>query len=312
MKTSLFLAASGAILAMATPLNVEKRKIETEVVIEWKTVYVTEGALPSVFAADPHHHAPALTVTSPTAAATPEAETVAPVAEPSTEASVAATSVAPEQTVEPTTETTEAAPTPTVAETPDPSPVEDPPASSTQQAEAAQPTDYASTAVYQHNLHRLNFSAPAVEWSDTYASYAAQTAATCVFAHDLTPGGGGYGQNLALYGSSNDVRLQGETLTVAQAITDMWVNGEVNAYPTQDLGQPNVDMSNFEAWGHFSQVVWVASEQIGCATQYCPAGTIYPNLDAYYTVCDYYPPGNMGGGYGANVLASLNEPTVVV
>ncbi|KAH8908163.1 PR-1-like protein [Coniochaeta sp. PMI_546] len=311
MKTSVILAASGAILAMATPSNMEKRKIETEVVIEWKTVYVTEGTLPSVFAAGGPHHAPGLTSASTpasdAAAAVATPVTVAPAPDSATEAAAQVTTVAPEPAVDPTTE---AAPAPPAVETP--APVQAPPASSTQQAQAAQPTDYASTAVYHHNLHRLNYSAPAVEWSDTYAGYAAQTAAKCVFAHDLTPGGGGYGQNLALFGSSDDVRLKGESTTVAQAITDMWHNGEASAYPTQDLGKDNPDMSNFEAWGHFSQLVWVATEQIGCATQYCPPGTIYPNLGSYYTVCDYYPPGNMGGGYGKNVLPSLNEATVVV
>lgn len=87
------------------------------------------------------------------------------------------------------------------------------------------------------------------------------------------------------------MRLKSTSTTVAQAITDMWYNGEVSAYPSQDFGQPNPDLSNFEAWGHFSQVVWVASEQVGCATQYCPPGTIYADLGSYYTVCDYYPPG---------------------
>jgi hypothetical protein len=51
--------------------------------------------------------------------------------------------------------------------------------------EAAAPTDFDSTVVYHHNIHRLNYSAPAIEWGQTYADYAAETAAKCVFAHDL-------------------------------------------------------------------------------------------------------------------------------
>lgn len=198
MKTSLFLAASGAVLAMATPFNREKRKMETEIVIEWKTVYVTEGNLPSVFAAGPHHHAPLPTTVATTVATTPEPETVTVAPEPTAEAStvepstpevstaeassptdspIVVTTVAPDSTTE--------APTTPVVETTDvdSTPVA-PPASSTQQ-DQANPTDYISSAIYHHNIHRLNHSAPAVEWSDTYASYAAQTAATCVFAHDL-------------------------------------------------------------------------------------------------------------------------------
>lgn len=73
----------------------------------------------------------------------------------------------------------------------------------------------------------------------------------------------------------------------------MWHNGEVNAYPAQDFGKPNPDMSNFEAWGHFSQLVWVGSEQVGCVTQYCDAGTIYPDFASYFTVCNYFPAGKL-------------------
>jgi len=48
-------------------------------------------------------------------------------------------------------------------------------------------------------------------------------------------------------------------------------------------------MSNFEAWGHFSQVVWVASTTIGCATQQCPNGVsgAGDNVPPYFTVCNY-------------------------
>jgi uncharacterized protein YkwD len=52
-------------------------------------------------------------------------------------------------------------------------------------APAAQPSDLASTAVYHHNIHRANNSAPAMAWGDTYAGYAATVAASCKFAHDL-------------------------------------------------------------------------------------------------------------------------------
>jgi outer membrane biosynthesis protein TonB len=191
MKTTVFLAASAAALAMATPLDLEKRKIETEVVIEWKTVYVTEGTAPSVFAAVPHHDAPLPTTSTTSTTPTPAPETVAPVPDPTTVAPVPTTTVAPEPTIEPTP--TEAAPALPAVDTPAPAavdtpaaPVEAPPASTAQaQAPASQPTDYASTAVYHHNLHRMNYSAPALGWSDTYAGYAAQTAAKCVFAHDL-------------------------------------------------------------------------------------------------------------------------------
>lgn len=52
-------------------------------------------------------------------------------------------------------------------------------------APAASPSDLASTAVYHHNIHRTNNSAPAMTWGSDYAGYAATVAASCKFAHDL-------------------------------------------------------------------------------------------------------------------------------
>jgi hypothetical protein len=106
-----------------------------------------------------------------------------------------------------------------------------------------------------------------------------------------TPGNGGYGQNLALFGASGNVKAKSQSASIAEAITDMWHNGEVAAYPWGDAGKPNPDMSNFETWGHFSQVVWASTEQVGCATQFCEAGTIYDTMASWFTVCDYFPAG---------------------
>ena len=112
----------------------------------------------------------------------------------------------------------------------------------------------------------------------------------------------------------------------------MWYNGEVNSWPAGDYGKDNPDMTNFEGWGHFSQVVWVGSETVGCASQYCDPGTIYDKMGSVLTVCNYgpsgrfyslpraegkehankKPTGNMGGGYGKNVLPPLGQSTVSV
>lgn len=169
-------------------------------------------------------------------------------------------------------------------------------------------SDYTSQALSQHNIHRANHSAPALTYNTQLAGYAAQVAASCVFAHDLSEGGGGYGQNIAAYGSSD---LTGFTPTVMLevAISDQWYNGEVNLYLPSYYGKPTPDMTNFEAWGHFSQLVWKSSTGVGCATQLCPAGTIFPSYQSYYTVCNYQGAGNVGGLYGANVLPSLGEAT---
>jgi hypothetical protein len=105
-----------------------------------------------------------------------------------------------------------------------------------------------------------------------------------------TPGGGGYGQNLATWGSTNGQGL-GAAAAVSQATTNMWYNGEVNSFLPSYYGQSSPDMSNFAAWGHFSQLVWKSSTTLGCATVFCPAGTMNPSFGMWYTVCNYFPPG---------------------
>jgi len=170
------------------------------------------------------------------------------------------------------------------------------------------PTDYASTALYGHNIHRANHSAPALTYNNQLAGYAATVAASCVFAHDLSEGGGGYGQNIAAYGSSDFTGFT-TSLMLEVAISDQWYDSEVNYFLPSYYGQPTPDMSNFEAWGHFSQIVWYSSTGVGCATQLCAANTIFDGFQSYFTVCNYEGAGNIGGLYGVNVLEPLGEAT---
>lgn len=258
MKATLVLAVSGAVMAMAGP--VEPRDYETTYVKEIVTVTITEGeAYPTKY------HV-----------ATKEAK---PTTTPCEESKVQA---------QPTYKAKAAPKKPTYK------------ASPASYNTGAAPSDYPSTSTYHHNIHRANNSAPALSWSDSLASYAAQAAQACVFAHNLGPGGGGYGQNIAMYGGSDASGMAKEKLA-AQAITDMWYNSEIDAYPSDGYNQANPDMSNFENWGHYSQVVWAASTECGCATQFCPAGTIVDGMDSWFTVCNYSPAGNVGGAYGQNV-----------
>ncbi|KAJ9155754.1 Protein PRY2 [Pleurostoma richardsiae] len=328
MRSSILLLVSGAILAMASP--VEKRAMKTVIETDVVWVTVTEGESASMFFAGPHKHLITTTSTTSTSSSVPTSTSTS-------------TSVSPAPPPPETTSTTEPTPTPTptVVGTPTPEPttseepapavetttvaeqaaavettaVESSTAAATSPAaavddETAQPTDLASTAVYHHNIHRENNSAPAISWGETYAGYAEQVSASCKFAHDLTPGGGGYGQNIATWGSSGDAESLGAEKAIAQAITDMWYNGEISLYPSSAYGQDNPDFTNFEGWGHYSQVVWVGSTQVGCHARYCAPGTMFETMGAWFSVCNYYPAGNMGGEYGANVLPPLGKSTV--
>lgn len=95
----------------------------------------------------------------------------------------------------------------------------------------------------------------------------------------------------------------------------MWYNGELELYPTP-YGNDSPDMTNFEKWGHYSQLMWSGSDSVGCYTQLCAPpgksalkckddGTSWlanspcgdglngeaVGVPAIFTVCNYYPPG---------------------
>ncbi|KAH8662602.1 CAP domain-containing protein, partial [Xylariales sp. PMI_506] len=177
---------------------------------------------------------------------------------------------------------------------------------STAQAATASPTDLISAALYNHNVHRANHSASDVTWLDEIADYAQTTANTCVFAHDMDEGSGDYGQNIAMYATSSNAAAIGEAGAIGMA-SDMWYNNEVNSFLSSYYGEATPDMSNFEAFGHFTQMVWKNTQTIGCAVKLCAPGTMYSDMSAWYMVCNYRPAGNVGGQYGTNVLKSLGE-----
>ncbi|KAI9729249.1 MAG: hypothetical protein M1834_007041 [Cirrosporium novae-zelandiae] len=164
--------------------------------------------------------------------------------------------------------------------------------------------DYESRALYHHNVHRANHTDSDLTWNSTLASIAATIASSCVYEHDTTTGGGGYGQNIA-----GGVA----TVNIGQAISNLFYNSEVGYY-TDLYGEDSPDMTNFESWGHFSQIVWDTTETVGCATQYCSGGLKDSDgndmgVEPYFTVCNYYPAGNWAGEYTA-VHSSLGRPTV--
>lgn len=132
-----------------------------------------------------------------------------------------------------------------------------------------------------HNIHRVNASVPNLTWSNNMASIAAQIAASCVYAHDTSTGGGGYGQNIGAGAPPSGIPAM---------ITNEMYNNEINWYPAYGV-EP--DMSNFEKWGHYSQIVWKSTTSVGCATQYCPNGLANTGggVSPYFTVCNYSPPG---------------------
>lgn len=102
-----------------------------------------------------------------------------------------------------------------------------------------------------------------MQWNNTLAQYAANYAANSFSCDNvqLIHSGGPYGENLAAgyVGGKSPV--------------DAWYN-EISLY---DYSNPGFS----EAAGHFTQVVWKSTSQLGCAMVTCN------NAWRQYTICEY-------------------------
>ena len=129
--------------------------------------------------------------------------------------------------------------------------------------------DISGEALSAHNALRAKHGVPALSWSGKLAGVAQDYANKCVFEHNNT----GYGENLAQSSSPN----------VSAMINDWY--SEISAYDFAS-GTGN-------GTGHFTQVVWKSTTQVGCGIAQCSDGAIL--------VCNYSPAGNMQGAFVENV-----------
>ncbi|KAI5454662.1 hypothetical protein NCC49_003553 [Naganishia albida] len=133
----------------------------------------------------------------------------------------------------------------------------------------------------EHNTFRAKYGASPLKWNPTLATYAKNYASQCKWAHS----GGPYGENLASsYGYSDPI---GTGLTG-------WEN-EASKY---DYNNPAFS----SATGHFTQMVWKSTTELGCALVSCAANTLYqaPSSSSYL-ICEYNKPGNYQGQFATQV-----------
>ncbi|EDO16084.1 hypothetical protein Kpol_1016p27 [Vanderwaltozyma polyspora DSM 70294] len=136
-------------------------------------------------------------------------------------------------------------------------------------------SDFANTILNAHNAKRaLHQDTNSLSWSDDLASYAQNYANNYDCSGNLVHSGGAYGENLALgYSASGAV--------------DVWYD-EISGY---DFSNPGYS----PATGHFTQLVWKSSTQIGCGIKNCN------NEWGNYVICSYNPAGNFIGEFAQNV-----------
>lgn len=168
MHSNTLLLALTAVGAMAAPAM--KRDVVTEMDVVTKVVWVTEtpqpvvdnsvvvvtktvgaGGPPHVYHGVSHHH-------------------YHPKPTFSTEPAEYTTTIQPEPT---------STKTPQQYTTPEPEPT-------TTKAPAPKPTldSYQAKAVFHHNVHRFNHSAPAIKWDQGLADTAQKIASSCYYAHN--------------------------------------------------------------------------------------------------------------------------------
>lgn len=132
-----------------------------------------------------------------------------------------------------------------------------------------------------HNVVRASVSPtpgvaiPPLTWSSTVATSAQAWANGCVFAHSNNS----YGENI--YASTG--------VPTGQSVTTNWAS-EASSY---DYAANTCSGT----CGHYTQVVWRNSTQLGCGITTCNVNSPFPAMYGptwRLVVCEYSPPGNNG------------------
>jgi len=152
-------------------------------------------------------------------------------------------------------------------------------------ASASGPLDLAAfraAALKQHNVYRTTHSEPLLvlssQLNDVAQHYAEQLARTNRLVNSSNTQ---FGENLYAF------RASGQALPRPEVVVDRWYS-EIQNY--------NFDKPGFHTGtGHFTQLVWKSSKELGIGIAHAADGT-------WYVVANYSPPGNISGQFPLNVL----------
>ncbi|OBA23308.1 PR-1-like protein [Metschnikowia bicuspidata var. bicuspidata NRRL YB-4993] len=130
----------------------------------------------------------------------------------------------------------------------------------------------------EHNIKRALHGVGDLTWNSTLAKYAAQYADEADFCkvQKLIHSNGTYGENLAA------------GYVGGAAPVDAWYD-EISLY---SYSKPGFS----EATGHFTQLIWKSTTNLGCAMIACD------NIWRQYTICEYSSAGNVINQFEKNVL----------
>ncbi|MBF0135376.1 MAG: CAP domain-containing protein [Magnetococcus sp. DMHC-1] len=147
------------------------------------------------------------------------------------------------------------------------------------------PADMAKAMVKRHNHHRSQVGVGGLAWSAKLANHALEWAKIlaadgCKMRHRTD---GLYGENIFWQSPImwSDGRREVAKVN-PDTVVDSWASEQKDYNYAQNTCTPG------QVCGHYTQVVWRATEEVGCAMHICPdRGQIW--------VCNYHPHGNMVG-----------------
>lgn len=148
-------------------------------------------------------------------------------------------------------------------------------------APASSQDPFADAFVAAHNAQRAAVSPaaspglPPVRWSDELAAGAQAWAERCEFEHSRGP----HGENLAAR----------TNMAKPEDIVSSWGS------EGRDFDYANNRCAAGEVCGHYTQIVWRDSTQIGCGVARCGAGGPFGGSEWFVWVCNYSPAGNWSG-----------------
>ena len=112
---------------------------------------------------------------------------------------------------------------------------------------------------------------------------------------------GGDGDDQISGGSGNDVLSGGSATDFIFGGSGNWLtNGALSAVEMWAAEDEFYDYASNscesgEVCGHYTQIVWRSSENLGCGIKLCNAGSPFGGGSWTFVVCNYDPPGNWVG-----------------